>query len=245
MTDVVNPMTRRERARATRLRILDAAARLFAEEGYAGTTMQGVATAAGVAVQTVYLVFRTKADLLIDTMLLLAWGPDQAPDPRPTWMHEAFTAPNGAARRVAVAVDGGVEVYRKVAPLLPALIAGSSADPTVRTAWQRVLDGRRAGMSTLAGVMGDRGELAPGVSAAYAADVLIALHRHELFLAFTRECGWSVEQFKAWLFDALCSQLLPPDVASAARRPGSPAVSGTSFESALQALPGRPDRHSG
>jgi len=57
-------LTRRDRARATRLRITKAAYTLFCDRGYAGTTMSDVADAAGVAVQTVYFTFHTKSELL-------------------------------------------------------------------------------------------------------------------------------------------------------------------------------------
>ena len=57
-------LTRRERSRATHWRIVEAAHRLFTIQGYASTTMGQVAEAAGVAVQTVYFVFHTKAALL-------------------------------------------------------------------------------------------------------------------------------------------------------------------------------------
>src|SRR5215472_1459025 len=64
---------RRERqARATRARIVAAAARRFRAHGYAGTTMRAVAADARVALPTVELVFGTKARLLqavIDTAI--------------------------------------------------------------------------------------------------------------------------------------------------------------------------------
>src|SRR5688572_16279805 len=56
--------TRRDRAQATRRRIVDRAHELFSELDYAGTTMEAIADAAGVAPQTVYYVFGTKARLL-------------------------------------------------------------------------------------------------------------------------------------------------------------------------------------
>lgn len=56
--------TRDEAARATAGRILDAAERLFTEDGYGPTTMAGIARAAGVSKQTVYNTFGSKAELL-------------------------------------------------------------------------------------------------------------------------------------------------------------------------------------
>jgi len=44
--------------------MLDAALSLFMEQGYDDTTIQQVATAAGVAVQTVYFTFGSKSRLL-------------------------------------------------------------------------------------------------------------------------------------------------------------------------------------
>src|SRR6266566_8505924 len=55
---------RQEQARQTRARILDAAQKLFSERGYANTSMEAVASGAGVATDTVYASFRTKAGLL-------------------------------------------------------------------------------------------------------------------------------------------------------------------------------------
>src|SRR5512133_86657 len=55
---------RREQAAATRRAILDAAERLFADRGYAATSVPTIAAEAGVAVKTVYVAFATKAGVL-------------------------------------------------------------------------------------------------------------------------------------------------------------------------------------
>ena len=58
-------MTNRERAaRATRRRIVDAAARLFVRDGYSETSIADIAAAADVAVPTVYAGLRSKANIL-------------------------------------------------------------------------------------------------------------------------------------------------------------------------------------
>ncbi|MCE3277399.1 MAG: Bacterial regulatory protein tetR family, partial [Propionibacteriaceae bacterium] len=49
--------TRSERAQQTRRRVIEAAAQLFVEQGYATTTMRAIAAAAGVSVPTVELLF--------------------------------------------------------------------------------------------------------------------------------------------------------------------------------------------
>src|SRR6059058_4383942 len=57
-------VSRRDRAQQTRLRMIRAAHELFVDRGYSGATMADIAAAAGVAVQTVYFTFHTKAELL-------------------------------------------------------------------------------------------------------------------------------------------------------------------------------------
>ena len=56
------------RARATRARVVAAAAPLFVTRGYLDTTMAELAGAAGVAVQTLYLAFGSKAAVLAAVM---------------------------------------------------------------------------------------------------------------------------------------------------------------------------------
>src|SRR5207302_59696 len=48
----------------TRRSMLEAAQRLFESQGYAATTMEAIATEAGVALKTVYVAFATKSGLL-------------------------------------------------------------------------------------------------------------------------------------------------------------------------------------
>src|SRR3954467_8155158 len=68
MTDTVkrryDSTRRRAQAEATRREILEAAERLFSQQGYAATTIAAIAAEASVVPKTVYLAFETKAGLL-------------------------------------------------------------------------------------------------------------------------------------------------------------------------------------
>src|SRR5438270_10131954 len=72
---------RRERAEqereATRLRVMEAARTLFLERGYVATTMADIARQARVALQSVYKVGHSKADLLHNVRDLAVAGDDQ------------------------------------------------------------------------------------------------------------------------------------------------------------------------
>ena len=51
---------RKQQASQTRMKILDTAQLLFAQRGYAASTVEAIASGAGVAVDTVYAIFGSK-----------------------------------------------------------------------------------------------------------------------------------------------------------------------------------------
>ena len=225
-------VTRRERAKATRRRIAEAALTRFSGQGYAATTMDAIAGDAGVAVQTVYFTFHTKAELLIAALKIAGGGPGAAEEVLARdWMAQVVDAPDGP-RRLALIVEHGNEIYRRVGPLLPAVHSAASVDPDVALAWQGLVDARRSGMRRVVDeVFARRHELRPGLDPALALDLLFGLHRAEVYVAFTVECGWTVERFKAWQFVTLARALLPADDADEACVPGAASVSDLSFAS--------------
>jgi AcrR family transcriptional regulator len=223
-------ITRRDRARATRRRIAEAALARFSEHGYAATTMDTIAHDADVAVQTVYFIFHTKAELLIAALTIAGGGPGAPEDVLARdWIAEALDAPSGP-RRLALIVEHGNEIYRRVGPLLPAVHAAASIDPDVARAWQVLVERRREGMRGVVNqAFARRRELRAGLDPELALDVLFGLHRAEVFVAFTAECGWPIERFKAWQFVTLARALLPAADVDAALAPRSAAVADLSF----------------
>jgi AcrR family transcriptional regulator len=115
----VNPArpSRRDRARATRLRMIHAAQRVFTGHGYAGARMTDIAAEAGVAVQTVYFTFHTKAELLQACYELAVLGEDDPrPPPAQPWYAAMLDARGGRAaiRRFA---EGNSAIAARVAQL--------------------------------------------------------------------------------------------------------------------------------
>jgi TetR/AcrR family transcriptional regulator of autoinduction and epiphytic fitness len=236
-TDPPRAGTRRDRARATRQRIAASAFELFSANGYAGTTMDGIARAAGVAVQTVYFTFHTKAEVLIEALTVAGGGPGSDSDVMSrSWVHEALSAQD-PGRRLALIVEHGTEIYRRIGPMFRAVSAAASVDPDVDEAWKRVVAARRAGMRQMMERMDALDEIRPGLGVKRATDIMSAVNRHEVFLAFTEESGWSVAAYKAWTFATLVRQLLVETTAAGVLRPGSGATTGMSFEADLRDLP--------
>src|SRR6266403_4226720 len=72
---------REQRAEATRLAIVAAAGRLFAERGYAATSIEEIAAAAGVGRATVFNSVGGKPELLNEAYRLAVRGSDNADTP--------------------------------------------------------------------------------------------------------------------------------------------------------------------
>src|SRR3954451_11361104 len=85
---------RREQAAATRRQILEAAERLFREQGYAATTIAAIAGAAGVALKTVSLAFETKSGVVRALWHVSLRGEDDGvPVPQRAWYRTVLAEP--------------------------------------------------------------------------------------------------------------------------------------------------------
>ena len=209
MADVNTQPTgsRRDRALATRRRIIETAVRLFTSRGYAATTMDDIAAAAGVAVQTVYYTFRTKGLLLREAYEFAGAGePDAPPVDQREWMRDAMQERSGD-RALAVTVEHGVDIFVRAASLWPAVGAATLSDPDVEEYSHTVSARRRAGMGQLVNHLEAIGYLRDGMDVDRGTAIVCALFSHDTFLAMTRDAGWSTHQYKAWLWRTLRSQL--------------------------------------
>ena len=207
---MAKPKSRRERAAATRQRILDTAQQLFAERGYSGTTMQAIADQAGVAVQTVYFVFHTKGELLRQLLLSMGGRPDEPSETMERdWVVEALSDPD-ARRSIALLIEHGNDIFARVAPVWEAIGHAASTEPEVADAWKNIVEQRRLGIRRIVASIAERGQLREGLSVDHAADIAYALHRPEALVVFVHERGWPLPEYKEWSYHLLCHQLLDP-----------------------------------
>lgn len=188
--------------------MLDRARELFVTVGYAATTMEQIASEAEVAVQTLYYTFRTKGQLLREVVETTAAGQDHPPPvaERP-WMVQLLSADSGA-RVLALAVEHGVDIYERVAPLWPAVIAAAAVDPELDRYWQGVTAGRRAGQRRIVARLAELGALRHDLDVNRATDLVVVLFGHDVYRGLVRDAGWTVVAYKAWLFTTLVQQLL-------------------------------------
>jgi AcrR family transcriptional regulator len=201
--------TRRARqARATRRRIIDQAAKLFIEQGYAATTLDQIGTAAGVAVQTVYFHFRNKATVLKEAVDVAAVGDDE-PVPmmdRP-WVRRVRKEPDGR-RALAIWLRYSRAILERIAPIMKAVRDAAGSDPEMAAQWQtnrkQTYTADRAVVQWLA----DKHALRPELTVDRATDIVFCLASIEVYQLFTAERGWTPAQWERWIKDTLTATIL-------------------------------------
>ena len=205
---IYRSVTREQRARQTRERILASASAEFVRSGYGATTMRAVASAAGVSVPTVELVFRTKPQLLRAAISFAIRG-DAEPVPM---LKRDWAATAQAAGSVAdfLAIVGRVltEAEHRSAGLVVAAFEAAHFDESMRA----VAGQLRAQRAETAGWIVDglmkRTSLRAEIDRDRAIDTVWLLMDPHGFCALTRDRGWTPEQFGRWFTDSVCRLLL-------------------------------------
>jgi AcrR family transcriptional regulator len=200
---------RAEAARLTRRRIVGAARELFEERGYAGTTIDAVAEAAGVSRRTVFLSVGSKAELLKTAWDWAVVGDDEpvpmAERPHVLAMQEV-TDRDALVRLWAVQVLG---VGDRLAPLEVVLNRAVDADAEAAALRARIdlerQGGARMFVSHLAGV----GGLREGLSVDEAVDMCWILMNPLLQARLRTERGWTRDAVEDWLVRLTTASLLP------------------------------------
>jgi AcrR family transcriptional regulator len=199
---------RREQAGRTRRQILDTAQELFERDGYAATSIAAIASAAGVSLKTVYLVFETKSGLLRALWHVLLRGEhDTTPVAEQSWYREVLdeTDPECQLRLNA---RNSLIVKTRAGAILEVIRDAASSDPEIAGLWARIQaefhDNQRAIVQSIA----DKHALATGLDVAKATDIMWALNHPSLYSLLARERQWPAEQYEHWLADLFCAQLL-------------------------------------
>lgn len=199
---------REAQARRTRLNVLSAARRLFDETGYGSTSLQQIATAAGVSVQTIYASFGTKPAVLADLLDVAIAGDDEpvAVNDR-DWMRTVFEHPD-AQIRLAAYGEAVAGIYERAGDVFAIVRSAAQSDvdlvPLAETTEQR----RRAGAESVTRGLEELGALRDGLDAHRAADILWTLNSPEIHQRLVRECGWTSSQYATWLAATMGHALL-------------------------------------
>ena len=213
MTDPVKKeptptLSRAEKTRLTRRRIVAAAADLFLDQGYGATTLDQVAARAGVAVQTVYFHFGNKATLLKEALDVAAVGDDEpvALLDRP-WLQE-MTAEPDPVRVIELWTVGSREIMERVAPLLAVVRGTVGTDPDLAAQWDVNEGQRRTAFRALADLLAGRDALRRGLTVEDAADLAFLIASAENYVVATDTLGWAPERWRRTTASLLARALL-------------------------------------
>ncbi|MEI2765184.1 MAG: helix-turn-helix domain-containing protein [Dermatophilaceae bacterium] len=200
---------RREQARRTEQRIVQAAARLLVDRGWTATTLADVARAADISPAMLYKVFRTKADLAKRVYDVAVVG-DQEPVPfreRPEFraVLEA-TDPHAKLYGYAHLIRGLAE---RVLPIYEQLRAAlTTGDAELREFADTVdaerLIGARGIVEDLRGVA----DLDSGLDEERAVDLVWTTMSPEYWALLVNRRSWSWDDTEDWVGQHLCTVLL-------------------------------------
>jgi AcrR family transcriptional regulator len=192
---------REEQAQLTRRRIADAARGLFAQNGYAATTLADIAAEAGVAVQTVYAVYISKAGIM-DVLRESAMAQPEARD-----FYRQAMAASSAALRIELFARSIRSRWESSADITKIFRDAGTADARIRTGLAATLEQRRQGIRAFAERLG--ADLRAGLDVATAAAIIDALTLAEVYAEFVEVHGWTPDAYESWLIRALARELLP------------------------------------
>jgi AcrR family transcriptional regulator len=193
---------RQRQALDTRRAIAQAARSLFAERGYAATSIEVVAAEAGVAERTIYAIFGTKKAILAAIC--------------EEWLREAGvmeTIAEGLAIRdlrrrlelVASSSRRQWESERGVRAMLEGAAASDAEVAKMVNAWKN--DRARSFRAIVTGL---ESSLRPGIAGDRAGAIIRALTSAEIYSELVTGEGWTPGEYEQWLAGLLSDVLLPP-----------------------------------
>jgi len=195
-------LTHRQRqALQTRRLIVDAARGLFLERGYGVTTMEAIAGEAGVAVSTVYAIFKNKRAFLREIRSDLL---DQA---RTREIHEEAREQEDPELRLEMMAHQNRRQWEFGGSMIAIHEGAAAVDREAAAELREVLSGRRRIMTRFVQEMKDA--LSPDLDVSRATAILLALCQPAVYRELVEEWGWSPGEYEAWLSEALKEQLLP------------------------------------
>jgi AcrR family transcriptional regulator len=217
MTEEVKPRRayrstkRAEQVAQTRRDILATAGARFRQDGYSATSMPAIAREAGVAVETIYRAFGSKAGLFSAVVeAAVAGGAGRAEVPvveRPAI--RAITEERDPGRQIELYAATQPGIHRRAGPLLRALAAAGATDPELRELWERIETDRLHGQAGFVAMLAERGSLRDGLSVEEGRDGLWTLTSLAVWDLLVTRLGWSADRYQRWLADRLIDLLLP------------------------------------
>jgi AcrR family transcriptional regulator len=200
---------RQAQARATRLRIIEAAKTLFIERGYPATTLEAIAAAADTSLPTLYRLFSSKPALL-KVVLDVSFGGDDAPvafgDRPEVRKARAESDPVALIRSFARV---GREFMERSSAIMHVLATAAPVDPDAGQLMEEIRRQRHVGQSRIVGALSALEALDPDLDFSSAVDMTYLSLSPDAHRILTVERGWTADQYEQWLIRSLGLLLRP------------------------------------
>ena len=205
MEKVKGTLTHRQRqALATKQLIVEAACELFLEQGYLTTTIEAIGARAGVAVSTVYAVFRNKRGIL--QAIRERWHQESGQRD----IYRQAMEQQDPKRRLELAAHATRRQWESGSAMMAIYKAAAAADPDAAAELSTAMQGRRSFITQFIGEMSE--QLRSDLSPARAVTIFYTLTQPTNYQDLVVDEGWSADEYESWLAETLQQQLLSSQV---------------------------------
>ena len=191
-------------ARATRRRVVTAAAALFAERGFASTSVRSIAERSGVSAETIYAGFGSKAAILQAWIDVAAAGDDAAIALRDRAETRAAMAERDPIDKIRAHVANLRGINERLAVAMRVLHAAALGDAELRGV---LAENERRRRSDVREALDDVVAAAPlrdDLDPETAVDLVLALTSTDTYHALVVTSGWTSERYEAEMLGLLC-----------------------------------------
>ncbi|MGE2832451.1 TetR/AcrR family transcriptional regulator [Mycobacterium sp. SMC-4] len=200
---------RRQQAEQTRHAVVAAAAALFAENGYAGTTLAKIAAEAGVSVETVQT-HGPKAALMIAAVEYSAFGRSGDRNILDGDVGDRLAQIDDPQEAAEFIVTLQADLHRRSARTARALFSGAASDPTLDRYLEELLDGIKRQVRRILVVFRERGWLREDVPFDEVVETAALLADVETYLKIVDRSRWSEQAYRKWLRRMLAETIMNP-----------------------------------
>jgi AcrR family transcriptional regulator len=196
-------------AEETQRVIVEAAARLFVEHGYHGTSIGKIAAEAGVAVQTIYNSVGVKRDILSRVLDFAAAG-ERAPVPVPQFMADQAEREADPRQIVVQLVEFWKGAVPRTAPVFRVIREAAAVDADAAALERARAAQRLRNYTTAARLLAERGALHRALTIDQAAATIFAIGHPDTYRTLVLEGDWDDDRWASWVQVTLEAALLDP-----------------------------------
>jgi AcrR family transcriptional regulator len=196
------------RTRRTRAAVIEAARTLFAERGYAATTVEAISDRSDTPQATVYRLFSSKLGILKALLDVSIAGDDEAVAMLDRPQVRAVLTDTDPDQQLAGFAALVRALMARTAPMHRLLADAARSDRDAATLLADIARQRHEGQRRVARSLARSGALRTGLRERDAADVIHALASPEVYGLLVLDRGWSGDRYERWLAGILSDQLL-------------------------------------